>query len=120
MCGRAYDETEEEWGYRIKFETFLIHEWSIYPAVRSVTRVYEELDEGPCETIRSYINMIIYSCAGSAMATFFAPRYPAISISSLGLMVLMAWTGKPFEYIPGFSFPIGFGRRVYFGSGKWT
>lgn len=120
VSGRAYDETEEDWEYRIKFETFLIHDWSIYPAVRSVTRPYAELDEGPCETIRGYLIMIFYSCAGSTLATFFSPRYPSISISSLALMMLMAWTGKLFSYIPGFSFPIGYGRRVHFGSGKWT
>lgn len=120
VAGRAYDETEEDWEYRIKFETFLIHDWSIYPAVRSVTRPYEELEEGPCETIRGYIIMLIYSLAGTALASFFDPRTPNISISSLALMLLMAWTGKLFSYIPGFSFPIGFGRRVHFGSGKWT
>lgn len=120
ISGRSYDETEEDWEYRIKFETFLIHDWSIYPEVRSVTRPYEELDEGPCETIRAYIIMIVFSCAGSTLATFFAPRYPSISISTTALMVLMSWAGKLFSYIPGFSFPVGFGRRVFFGSGKWT
>lgn len=120
VSGRAYDESEEDWEYRIKFETFLIFDWSIYPAVRSVTRPYEELDEGPCETIRAYLIMIFYSCAGSALATFFSPRYPSISIGPMALMMLMSWTGKLFSYIPGFSFPIGFGRRVHFGNGKWT
>lgn len=118
--GRAYDETEEDWEYRIKFEAFLIHDWSIYPQVRSVTRPYEELDEGPCETISVYIIMLLYSLAGTALASFFDPRTPSIVISTLALMLMTGWTGKVFAYIPAFSFPIGFGRRVHFGNGKWT
>lgn len=120
VAGREYDETEEDWEYRIRFETFLIHDWSIYPPVRSVTRPYEELDEGPVETIRVYLISIILSCAGSALATFFATRFPSISISGIALQMIMAEIGRLISFIPGFSFPIGFGKRVHFGNGKWT
>lgn len=118
--GPAYDESQSEWEYRIRFETFLIHDWSIYPQVRSVTKPYEEPDEGPIETIRVYLISIIMSCAGSALATFFGTRFPSISISPIALQMLIAECGKLMRFIPGFSFPIGFGKRVHFGGGKWT
>lgn len=120
VSGREYDESQEEWEYRVRFETFLIHDWSIYPSVRTVTRPYEELDEGPIETIRVYLLSVVISCAGSALATFFNVRFPSISISSIALQLFIAEWGRLMSFIPDFSFPIGFGNRVHFGGGKWT
>ena len=120
VSGPEYDETQEEWEHRVRFEAFLIHDWSIYPSVRSVTKPYEEPDEGPIETVRVYLISVILSCAGSALSTFFATRFPSITISPIALQMFMAEWGRLMSFIPDFSFPIGFGNRVHLGGGKWT
>jgi len=120
LDGPYGDQSEEEWETIIKFEAFLIHDWSIYQAVRSVTRPIDEEEFENYENIRVYILAVVWSCAGSVLATFFAVRFPAISLSTVALQILIAYTGKLFRYIPDFSFPVGFGRRCHFGGGEWN
>lgn len=81
------------WEINLKFEAFLIHQWSIYPEVRSVTKPIDESDPEGYENLRVYVIAILWSCAGSCLATFFAVRYPAISLGSVALQILIAYTG---------------------------
>ncbi|GMM51601.1 Opt2 protein [Starmerella bacillaris] len=112
--------TQDQWETLVKFHAFLIHDWSIYPAVRSVTRPIDEEEFEDYENIRVYLISIIWSCAGSVLATFFMVRFPSISLSSVAIQILIAYTGKAMSGIPNFSFPVGFGRRCTFGGGKWN
>nr|UJH94541.1 Opt2.2 [Starmerella bombicola] len=114
------DQSADEWEALLKFDAFLIHDWSIYPMVRAVTRPIDEEEYENYENIRVYLVSIIWSCAGSVLATFFNVRFPSISLSSIAVQILIAYTGKLLRYIPDFSFPIGFGRRVHFGGGVWN
>lgn len=118
--GPSNGQSLEQWELLVKLHAFLIYDWSIYPAVRSVTRPIDEEEFEDYENIRVYLISIIWSCAGSVLATFFAIRFPSISLSGVALQILIAYTGKAVSHIPDFSFPIGFGRRCRFGKGKWN
>lgn len=114
------DQSRDEWEALLKFDAFLIHDWSIYPMVRSITRPIDEEEFDNYENIRVYIISILWSCAGSVLATFFSVRFPAIQLNSITVQILIAYTGKIFRFIPDFSFPVGFGRRIHFGGGAWN
>lgn len=92
------------WELEVKFEAFLIYQWSIYPEVRAVTKPVDEPDPEGYENLRVYIIAIIWSCAGSCLATFFAVRFPAISLGSVALQILIAYSGHLWaKVMPGFA-----------------
>lgn len=91
--------TEAEFEYHVKFEAFVISQWSIYPEVRAATRPIGEKDE-PCETFRVYVIGIAWAGAGSCLDTFFANRFPDISMSGISLQILVALTGRLWASFP--------------------
>lgn len=99
-------------GYTIKFEAFLIHDWSIYSEVRSATRPIEEEGEN-YENFRVYFLAILWACLGSALDTFFATRFPNISLDSGSILVMLAVSGKLFAKLPKMYIPWFGGRKFY-------
>lgn len=85
---------DSDWRLRIKFEAFLIHEWSIYPEVRAVTRPIDEPGPDCYENYRMYILAIFWASAGSAINVFFQPRSPSIGMGSTALQLLIAYSGQ--------------------------
>lgn len=107
--------TEMEYDYHVKFEAFVISQWSIYAEVRSATRPISEKDE-PCETLRVYVVGIIWAAAGSCLDTFFANRYPDISMSGISLQILVALTGRLWALLPQ---PAEGSRWRWLNPGPW-
>lgn len=107
--------------YTLKFEAFLIHDWSIYPEVRAVTRPFDEAEED-CESFRVYFLGILWSCLGAAMDTFFATRYPSISLDAGSILIMLVYSGKCFSKLPKIYIPLFYrGRRLCINSGKpWS
>lgn len=118
--GPVEGQTEEEWEALVKFYAFLIKDWSIYPEVRAVTRPIEDEPDEEYETIRAYVVSVLWSCAGSVLATFFAIRYPSISMNGVALQLIIAYTGRLIRFIPDWSIPLGFGKRIRWGGGAWS
>lgn len=123
ISGDIKSMSQHDWEIVVAFEAFLINEWSIYPEVRSVTRPVDEPDDGNehFESLRAYIIGLIWSLSGSVLYTFFAVRYPTVSITSTGLDILIAGTGKLCSRLPYMALPLGKGRKIILNSGKpWT
>lgn len=108
-----------QWEHAVKFEAFLIADWSIYPEVRAVTRPIDENGE-------KYVNFrviflgVAWACAGCALDTFFANRWPQISLGSNTILILILYTGKAWARLPELSIPWGRGRRFWINRGPWT
>lgn len=109
----------QEWEHAVKFEAFLIHDWSIYPEVRAVTRPIDENGE-------NYVNFrviflgVAWACAGCALDTFFANRWPQISLGSNTILILIVYSGKAWAQLPEMSIPLWRGRRFWINRGPWT
>lgn len=98
--------------YTIKLEAFLIHDWSIYSEVRSATRPIDEEGEN-YENFRVYFLAILWACLGSALDTFFATRFPTISLDSGSILVMLAMSGKLYSKLPTMYIPWFGGRKFY-------
>jgi len=119
-AGPLPGQNEEEWRGLVAFEAFVIHEWSIYPEVRSVTTPIEEPDED-YTNLRVYVISAVWAMAGATVDTFFAMRTPAITISTLALQILIAASGQLWSLLPKTTFPIGFGKRIVLNNGHpWS
>lgn len=105
--------SHNEWELAVKFDAFIITDWSIYPQVRSVTRPIDEPYEGSYETFRVYFLSIIWGCAGSALASFFEVRFPSISINSTAIQMLVAYSARLMAKLPAFGIPLGKGRKFW-------
>lgn len=115
--------THKEWELLAAFEAFLIDEWSIYPEVRAVTRPIEEPDDGneEYESLRVYVIGLAWCLSGAVLYTFFNVRYPTVSITSTGLDVLIAGSGRLWSMLPYIAIPLGKGRKLVINNGKpWT
>lgn len=108
--------TMEEWRTMVAFETFLIYEWSIYPEVRFVTRPIDEEDEDDYENLRTYIIGTIWACAGCTLDTFFEVRYPAITIDSGAVQLLICLSGQLWARLPRIVMPFPRVRIPYIGT----
>lgn len=98
--------------YNLRFEAFLINDWSIYSEVRTVTRPLDEEGEH-YETFRVYFLGVLWACLGAAMDTFFSTRYPAISLDSGSILIMLVYSGKLFSKLPTVYVPWFGGRRFY-------
>lgn len=107
--------------YTLKFEAFLIHDWSIYPEVRAVTRPFDEAEED-CETFRVYFLAILWSCLGAAMDTFFVTRYPSIALDAGSILIMLVYSGKLFSKLPKLYIPLFYkGKKLYLNTRKpWS
>lgn len=114
----SMNEKSEEWELRLKFEAFIIDEWSVYPEVRSCTRPIDE-PEGLQETWRVYALGILWSCAGSCLATFFANRYPSISLGSSAIQILIMFSGRALSMLPKCSVKV-WGKTLELNPGRWS
>lgn len=96
-----------------------IHYHSPYAEVRAVTSPFDDPDE-PCETWRAYFLGMCFMAGVSALNTFFAPRQPAISVSSNVLQLLLAPCGKFLgKVLPDWGFTMR-GKRFTLNPGPWT
>lgn len=107
------DASRGEWELAVKFDAFLVKDWSIYPFVRSVTKPIEEPFEGEYETFRVYLLSILWGCAGSCLASFFEVRFPSISLNSTAVQILVAYSARLLSYLPAFGIPLGKGRKFW-------
>lgn len=119
--GPSSAQTPLEWEYCVRLEAFLFHEWSIYPEVRAVTRpIDEESDEG-YHNFRVYLIGICWGMCGSVLATFFALRFPSISLGGTALQILIAFTGKSIARLPRICLPYWKNKKLVLNSGKpWS
>lgn len=113
LQGAPEGRSHEEWELAVKFDAFLVKDWSIYPYVRAVTKPIDEPYEGNYETFRVYLLSILWGCAGSCLATFFAVRFPAISINSVAIQMLVAYSARLLARLPAFGIPLGKGRKFW-------
>lgn len=107
--------SESEFEYHVKFEAFVISQWSIYSEVRAATRPIGEKDE-PCETLRVYLIGIVWAAAGSCLDTFFNNRFPDIKMSGISLQILVALTGRLWAFLPQ---PAEDSRWRWLNPGPW-
>lgn len=119
LKGPLEGQSETEWEQLVKFEAFLIKDWSVYPEVRAVTRPIDE--EGDyCETFRVYVIGIFLAAAGSCLATFFKNRFPEISLSLSAIQLLIVCWGQGWALLPNFKFPIWWNKWIDFNPGPWS
>lgn len=57
-----------EWSYQVCKTAGIVHNWSPYTEVRSVTVPYDDPDE-PCETFRAYVLGLFWVCVCTAVNT---------------------------------------------------
>lgn len=122
LCiGPSSTQNTLEWEYCIRLESFLFHEWSIYPEVRAVTRPIDEETDHGYHNLRVYLIGICWGMCGSVLATFFALRFPSISLGGTALQIVIAFTGKTIARLPRISIPYWKNKRFLLNSGKpWT
>lgn len=117
--GPLENQSETEWEQLVRFEAFLVKEWSVYPEVRAVTRPIDEPGDY-CETLRVYVIGLFLACAGSCLATFFFNRFPQISISLSAIQLLIVCWGQGWARLPNFKIPIWPGKKIDFNPGPWS
>ena len=122
MLTRGYKAADMEygdWEFELKTQAAMIYYHSPYPEVRSVTDPYDD-PSIPVETIRAYFLGMIFMAGSTALNTFFSPRQPGISLSSLVLQGILAPCGQFLaKVLPDWGFTV-FGRRVSLNPGPWT
>lgn len=116
--GPLPQQSERDWETLVKFEAFLYYEWSIYPEVRMAVEPIETDEDEDYENFRVYFLGIIWACAGCVLDTFFAIRYPAITIGFGAVQMLIAESGKLWARLPRIAIPLGRGREFVINSGK--
>lgn len=124
LMGPTETQAREEWEHEVAFEAFLFHEWSVYPEVRAVTRPIDEKEDPYYHSLRVYIIGTGWGICGSVLATFFALRFPSISLGSTSLQILIALSGKLCAALPRIAIPLGRSknaRKIVLNSGNsWT
>lgn len=116
---KAADMESADWSFEVRAEAAIIKYHSVYPEVRAVTSPYDDPDQ-PVETIRAYVLGMCFMAGVSALNTFFAPRQPAINVSSNVLQLLLAPCGKfCAKVLPDWGFSVR-GRRWSLNPGEWS
>lgn len=120
--GPLAGQSHAEWKYVVKFEAYLIHNWSIYPEVRAATRPIDDRSEDvEYNTFRAYLLGILWACAACTLDTFFSVRFPSISIGSGAVELLIAISGQLYSRLPGIAVPLFRGRRFVINTGDaWS
>jgi OPT family small oligopeptide transporter len=112
------DMSQEDWEFDVKAEAGIIHFYSPYPEVRSVTLPFDD-PAIPVETWRAYVLGMIWVIIGMGANTFFEPRFPAVSISTDILQLLLYPCGKALELLPDWGFTFR-GKRHSLNPGPWS
>ncbi|GME72920.1 unnamed protein product [Ambrosiozyma monospora] len=109
----------EDYEYEIKSEAAVCKYFSPYPEVRAVTEPYDD-ENIPVETFRAHILGYIWAVIGQFINSFFASRFPTITITSPVCQLFLYPCGKACEYIlPDWGFTFR-GTRHSLNPGPWT
>lgn len=122
LCtGPLRGQEVDEWKTLVSFEAFVIHEWSIYPEVRNCTMPIDEDSPEEYQSFRVFLIATVWAVCGAVVATFFAPRTPAISISTMALQILIAASGHLYALLPRLEIPICGPKKIVLNSGlPWS
>lgn len=111
---------DKDWKFRARVEAGMIHFWSPYQEVRSVTEPYDDPNEN-CETFRAYVISIIWQGIGTFINVYFFARQPAITFSSEVAQVFLLPSGRLWErVVPNWSIPVPYLGKVELNPGPWT
>ncbi|KAK0648566.1 oligopeptide transporter protein [Cercophora newfieldiana] len=119
LGGPVDGETTEEWELKLKTETAVVHWYSPYPEVRSVTEPTDD-PSIPCETIRAHFLGYMWAIIGQFTNSLFNSRYPSIGLSSAVVQILLYPCGMLLAWVMpdwGFNFR---GQRVSLNPGPWS
>lgn len=105
--------------FQVRLEATLIAYHSPYPEVRAVTDPYDDPNI-PCETVRVYINGLIWTVIGTFINTFFSNRMPHIKFGGAVGQLFIYPTGTILAYIlPKWKVKL-FGVNFDLNPGPWT
>lgn len=114
----ASGTSQDEWEFDVKAEAAVLKFHSPYPEVRAIADPYDDPTE-PVETIRSWTLAVIWAIIGMGVNTFFAPRFPNITLNSQIMQLLLYPSGKFCEFVlPDWGFN-AFGSRHSLNPGPW-
>ena len=116
---KSNDMSDADWSFHVRAEAAIIHFYSPYPEVRSVTVPYDDPNT-PCETIRVYVIGTIFIIGSTALNSFFHPRQPAITLGPNVLQLLvypLGWLAAKILPDWGFTFR---GSRHSLNPGPWS
>lgn len=112
-------QTADEWSLEIRTEAAVNKYYSPYPEVRAVTNPTDDPDM-PCETIRAHLLGYLWACAAQFTNSLFNSRFPAISITSVVIQLLLYPSGMFLAAVlPDWGFNLQ-GKRVSLNPGPWT
>ena len=113
------DMEQADWSIAVRSQAALIHYFSPYPEVRSVTQPFDD-PSIPVETLRAYFLGLAFQAGSTALSSFFEPRQPAISLSPPVLQLLLAPCGKLMaKIVPDWTLTVR-GRRLCLNPGPWS
>lgn len=117
--GPLEGQSTEEWELALKTETAVNKFYSPYPEVRAVATPTDD-PSIPCETIRAHLLGYIWAVIAQFTNSLFNSRYPAISLSSAVVQILLYPCGKFLAWaLPDWGFNIG-GTRYSLNPGPWS
>ena len=117
--GPSEGQPIEEWELELKTETAINKFYSPYPEVRAIATPTDDPDI-PCETIRAHLLGYIWAILAQFTNSLFSSRFPAISLSSAVVQILLYPCGMVLAKIlpdVGFNFR---GKRVSLNPGPWS
>ncbi|GMG55725.1 unnamed protein product [Ambrosiozyma monospora] len=109
----------EDYEYEIKSEAAVCKYFSPYPEVRAVTEPFDD-PTTPVETFRAHILGYIWAVIGQFINSFFASRFPTITITSPVCQLFLYPCGKLCEKVlPDWGFTFR-GTRHSLNPGPWN
>lgn len=119
LDGVPEGQTSDEWSLEIRTEAAINRYYSPYPEVRAVTNPTDD-PSIPCETIRAHLLGYLWACLAQFTNSLFNSRFPAITISSVVIQLLLYPCGMLVAAIlPDWGFNLR-GKRVSLNPGPWT
>ncbi|CAN6649256.1 oligopeptide transporter 2 [Trichomonascus vanleenenianus] len=110
---------QDDYEFDCKAEAAVLKYHSPYPEVRSIADPFDD-PTIPVETIRSYFLGMLWSIIGMGVNTFFAPRFPSITLSSAIVQLFLYPCGKFLELVlPDWGITV-FGTRHSLNPGPWS
>lgn len=117
--GPLEGQSNEEWELELKTETALCKFYSPYPEVRAITTPTDDPNI-PCETIRAHLLGYIWVVLGQFTNSLFNSRFPAITLSSSIVQILLYPCGITVaKILPDWGVTIR-GQRISLNPGPWT